>query len=72
MGKTQKQVILEHLKEYGSIDRLTAATELYIFELSSRIGELEAMGYEIKKETIGGQLLSGRKWTGKRYSLAGA
>lgn len=66
---SQKKEILNYLNERGSITRLQAATELYIFELSSRIGELEALGYVFNKERIGGKLRSGKQWRGVRYSL---
>ena len=41
---TQGEEILAYIKEHGAITRLDAACELHIFELASRIGELEAKG----------------------------
>lgn len=42
---TQQEEILQYLKEHESITRLEAACDLHIFELSSRIGELEKKGF---------------------------
>lgn len=47
---TQKEEILLYLSENGSITRLQAANELFIFELSSRMGELRKKGYKIASE----------------------
>lgn len=46
---TQCDEILEYLKEHGHITRLSAACDLHIFELASRIGELEKRGYAISR-----------------------
>lgn len=46
---TQCDEILEYLKEHGHITRLSAACDLHIFELASRIGELEKKGYVISR-----------------------
>lgn len=47
---TQQEEILLYLTENGSITRLQAANELFIFELSSRMGELRKKGYKIASE----------------------
>ena len=46
---TQRERIIQYMKEKGSIDRLTCCTQLFIFELSSRIVELERMGWVFDK-----------------------
>jgi len=48
----QKNRLLEWFQEGKTITRLTALTELGIIELSSRVGELEDMGYVIPRKTI--------------------
>lgn len=48
----QREQVFEYLKEFGSITRMQAAGELGIFELSSRIGELEREGFEVPRETV--------------------
>ena len=47
---SRQEEILLYMTENGSITRLQAATKLYIFELSSRIGELKRKGYKIDSE----------------------
>ena len=47
---TQKDFILAHLKEFGSIEPLTALREYGIFRLASRISDLRKEGYNITKE----------------------
>ena len=66
--KTQKQEVLEHIKEFGGITRATAANHLYVFELSSRIGALEADGWSFTKTPIHGKRPGGRAWRVIRYS----
>lgn len=46
---TQCDEILGYLKEHGHITRLSAACDLHIFELASRIGEIEKKGYVISR-----------------------
>lgn len=46
---TQRERIVAYMKEHGAIDRLTCCTQLFIFELSSRIVELERMGWVFDK-----------------------
>lgn len=70
--KTQRQEILEHCLEFGGITRATAAN-MYIFELSSRIGELEREGDDygqrwlFKRTPLHGKRPGGRKWRVVRY-----
>ena len=46
---TQRARVVEYMKKHGSITRLNSCTELFIFELSSRIGELERRGWIFEK-----------------------
>lgn len=48
---TQRDRVLQFIKEYGFITRLLAATQVGCYELSSRIGELEADGYKFSRTT---------------------
>lgn len=68
---TQKDRILRYIKETGSITRAEAFTELGVAELSSRIGELEAMGFEFKRESMTGKNRYGDPVTYTKYSLLG-
>lgn len=66
---TQKEEILLFMTEHGSITRLQAATELYIFELSSRMGELKRKGYDIDSEWQVSTNVYGRTIRFKKYWL---
>ena len=49
---TQKKLIHEHLKRYGSIEPMTALKEYGCYRLSGRISELRAEGVNIRTEYI--------------------
>ena len=66
---TQKDRVLQYMKEEGSITRLQAATELGCFELSSRIGELEAQGIKIRRERVAELNRYGDKCSVAKYTL---
>jgi hypothetical protein len=61
MRVSQKQLILQHLREKGSITSLEAIGVYRIYRLQARIDELRDQGYEIKTEMH-------RDVTGKRYA----
>lgn len=67
---TQGEEILKYLAEYGKITRLDAGCDLHIFELSSRIGELERKGYVFIKESMIGCNKYGRRTHYTVYRLA--
>ena len=58
---TQKSDIVQYLKDKGSITRWEAFTYLGVAELSSRIGELTAEGFEIPRKTIEVVARNGRR-----------
>lgn len=45
--QTQNGRVLEHLKQHGSIDAMTALSDLGVFRLAARINDLRNMGHEI-------------------------
>lgn len=55
MNTNQCQLILHHLKTYGSISPLEAISEYGIQRLAARISDLRAMGYTIVAETKTGK-----------------
>lgn len=65
--KTQRQEILDYIRNHGSITRAKAAN-LHIYELSSRIGELEKEGWTFTRKTIKGTNAYGRRWRCTEYS----
>ena len=46
---TQREQIVNYMKEYGSITRLESSLELFIFEMPARICELQKLGWVFKK-----------------------
>lgn len=71
LGKpmTQKQEILHIMQTDGSITRAKAADQ-HIYELSSRIGELEGEGWSFDREYLRGRNKFNRPWRCVRYSNA--
>ena len=69
MKKSQKQRILEYVQEFGSISRREGFMDLGITELSSRIGELEAMGHRFDRKTEVSQNRYGEDVSYTRYTL---
>lgn len=49
---TQKTLIMEHLKRFGSIEPLTALREYGCYRLSARISELRKEGVNIRTEYL--------------------
>ena len=49
---TQKQRIIRHLKDKGSITALEAMKEYGIMRLTSRVCELKDQGYNIRSEFV--------------------
>lgn len=52
---TQRDRLLRHLQDYGSITRLEAISEYGIIEAPARITELRKLGYEIKTSIVYGK-----------------
>lgn len=50
--KTQRELILEHLKAYGAIEPMTALWEYGCYRLGARIADLRAEGYDIATERV--------------------
>lgn len=74
MGKkpTQRDRVLSYIQEFGSITRRESFVDLGVVELSSRIGELESMGYQFNRETETSKNRYGDSVSYTRYSLRGA
>ena len=51
----QCQMVLMHMKKYGSITHVEAEKEYGIARLASRINDLRRMGYAIQSEMITGR-----------------
>lgn len=66
---TQRQQIVDYMRKYGSITRLDSGCKLFIFELSSRIGELEDRGWLFKKDREARKNSYGQTKHFTRYSI---
>lgn len=67
---TQCDLILMHMKKYGSITHMEAETEYGIARLASRINDLRRIGVAIKSEIITGKNRRGEDTHYARYWLA--
>jgi hypothetical protein len=68
---TQQEAILAHCREYGSITRFGAVMNCGVFELSSRIGELERKGFVFMRAREQHRTRYGRTTTVTRYTYLG-
>lgn len=66
---SDRELILMHLKKYGSITQDEASEEYGIKRLSARICELRDMGYPIKTDMISCKNRRGRISSFAKYSL---
>jgi hypothetical protein len=69
---TDCELILMHIKKYGSITHDEAAEEYGIKRLSARIYDLRDKGYKIKTDMLSCKNKMGRISNFARYSLAEA
>lgn len=70
MKINQRQKIINHIRQYGSLTSLEATTILGITQFATRISELEELGYEFKKEWESRKNKNGEIKHFKRYYLA--
>ena len=66
---TQTQMILEYMREHGSITPLEALSELGCMRLASRISDLKNQGYKITKTMARGKNRRDEKIVFARYKL---
>ena len=67
---TQRDRVLQYMKEFGSITRNDAAVQIGCHELASRIGELEARGYRFHRQMEKGKNRYGDPTHWTRYTIA--
>lgn len=70
MKTTQKQRIINYIREFGSISSWEAYSDLGITQLGARIDQLKKEGYEFKSEWVSNTNRFGEKTEYKRYYLA--
>lgn len=68
---TQRQRVINYIKDFGSITRAEAFNELGIVELAARICELERMGYKFEKIKIYSKNRYGETIHFTKYTLKG-
>lgn len=68
---TQTDMIIRHLKEFGSITPLEAYSEYGIMRLASRIADIKNMGYDMHAEFVEGTNRFGDKVHFVKYTLKG-
>ena len=69
MRKTQNEMILDYIAEFGSISPLEAVRDLGCMRLASRISDLKRQGYPIQSKFEPFTNRYGKKSHYKRYSL---
>lgn len=69
MKITQKDRILEYIRNFGSISSFEAYADLGITQLGARIDQLKKEGYEFKTEWESNTNRFGEKTEYKRYYL---
>lgn len=69
MKITQKDRILQYIREFGSISSWEAYSDLGITQLGARIDQLKKEGYEFKTEWESSTNRYGDKTDYKRYYL---
>lgn len=70
MKITQKDRILEYIRNFGSISSFEAYANLGITQLGARIDQLKKEGYEFRTEWESNTNRFGEKTDYKRYYLA--
>ena len=69
MKMTQKERIINYIKQFGSITSLDAYKDLGTTQLGARIDQLKKEGYKFKTEWESGKNRFGDKTDYKRYYL---
>ncbi len=70
MKITQRQKIINYIRQFGSITSYEAYIDLGITQLATRIKELKEQGYEFKTEWENDKNRYGEPVSFKRYYLA--
>lgn len=71
LKKTQAEMVLDYIHEFGSITPLDAMRDLGCMRLASRISDLKRMGYAVTGKSVAVENRFGKKTYIKRYSLQG-
>ncbi len=66
---TQCDMILDHMKRYGSITQAEAMSEYGCYRLAARISDLKVRGWKIRKEAVKKKNRFGKTIVFARYSF---
>lgn len=67
---TQKEMVLQYIKDFGSITPMEAFSDLGITKLATRVSEMKSEdGIEFKTEMVHGTNRYGKRTRYARYSL---
>lgn len=66
---TQREAILQYIKDFGSITPMEAFSDLGITKLATRISEMRKDGMTFKIETVHGKNRYGKSTHYARYSM---
>ena len=70
MYKGQKQAVLDYIKEHGEINRADAIIEKHIFNLTARVSELRADGWNLPVREV--ETAHGSKYANYGFSALDA
>ena len=65
---TQRELILQYIKDFGSITPMEAFSDLGVTKLATRISEMRKDGMTFKIETVKGKNRYGKSTRYARYS----
>ena len=71
MKRTQHELIISYIREFGSITPMEAFADLGITKLATRIGEIRRAGVPIRKVQVDAENRYGEKTHYMRYSIRG-
>ena len=66
---TQRELILQYIKDFGSITPMQAFADLGITKLATRISEMRKAGMEFRIETVHVKNRYGKSVSFAKYSL---
>lgn len=66
---TQREAILKHIRDFGSITPMQAFTDLGITKLATRISEMKRSGYAIRTASVRAENRYGKPIHFCRYSF---
>lgn len=69
--KNQREMILQYIKDFGSITSFEAYIDLGVTQLATRVAELKEQGYIFKYEWVIKKNRYGKNVRFKKYKLEG-